>query len=112
MKTICAKIKLKPNSLQRLKEWAEELNKRKYEALETLKDEGVYIEAAFIDKTEIGDFLIYFMKVDDLEHANQIAKRSKHAIDAYHKKFKIDCWESKEDLELLIDFDRYSEKFK
>ena len=43
------------------------------------------------------------MKLESLEKAGEIVTKSKHAIDAYHKQFKIDCWEKGESLQLLVD---------
>ena len=37
--TKCIKVKLKPGSLERVREWADELNRRKEEALETMRGE-------------------------------------------------------------------------
>lgn len=109
LKSFCARVKLKPNSISRVREWASELNSRRSEALATLVDEGVYIESAFLEQTAEGDFLIYYMRMENMRKAKQVVERSLHPIDTYHKQFKIDCWESKQDLELLIDFDRTSE---
>ena len=49
--TRCVKIKLKPNSVEKVREWAKTINERKEEALATLRDEGVILEAVFLDKT-------------------------------------------------------------
>ncbi len=110
LKSFCTRVRLKPDSIPRVREWASELNSRKNEALETLKDEGVYIESAFLEQTAEGDFLIYYLRMESMKQAKAAVARSPHPIDAYHKQFKIDCWESREELELLIDFDRTSEK--
>lgn len=109
LKTIAAKIKLKKGSLTEVKAWALELNNRIEEAMETLRDEGVYLETVFLDSAGDADYLIYFMKVLDAEKAGQIAQKSKHAIDAFHQQFKKNCWASSHPLELLIDLDRYEE---
>lgn len=106
LKPFCTRVKLKPGSLDRVREWANELNSRRDEAYETLKDEGVYIESAFLERTLEGDFLIYYMRMESMEKAKAAVSKSPHPIDAYHKQFKVDCWESKEQLELLIDFGR------
>ena len=43
----CIKIKLKPGSMTRAREWAKTLNEtRRDEALATLRDETVFIETA------------------------------------------------------------------
>src|SRR5688572_9270143 len=58
------------------------------EALTTLRDETVVFEAAFLDRTEAGDFLIYVMKAESFEKSNQAAATSTHDIDKYHQEFK------------------------
>jgi hypothetical protein len=51
METSCVKIRLKPGSLDRVREWAKTLNEtRRDEALATLRDETVVLEAAFLDR--------------------------------------------------------------
>lgn len=96
------KVRLKPDSLARVREWAAELHDRADEVLATLRDEGVVIESAFLDQTDDGDFLIYYMKSRD---AVPRCGSSPHPIDAYHQQFKLDTWQSREQLELLIDFE-------
>ncbi|BDS11330.1 DUF6176 family protein [Aureispira anguillae] len=109
LKTIGVKIRLKKGSLKKVQRWAKELNHRIEEAMETLRDEGVFLEAAFLDRGENDDYLIYFMKVKNLEKAGEIAQKSTHAIDKFHQAFKKECWVEGKNLELLIDFDRYHE---
>jgi hypothetical protein len=108
--TQCVKIRLKPNSLDRVREWAATLSgSRRTEALATLRDETVVFEAAFLDQTTDGDFLIYVMKAESFEIAAAAAVQSAHEIDAYHKAFKRDTWEARAPLELLVDLDRIDE---
>ncbi|MBC7909673.1 MAG: hypothetical protein H7Y30_04180 [Pyrinomonadaceae bacterium] len=107
--TRCRKIKLKEGSIDRVREWAEEINRRKDEALETLRDETVIIEAAFLDRTEQGDFLIYYMKAESFERVAEASRNTVHAIDAYHHQFTRDTYEEQKPLELLIDLDRIEE---
>lgn len=40
-------IKLKPNSLDRVNSWKNQLNQHMQEAIETLKAESVYVESWF-----------------------------------------------------------------
>src|SRR2546421_4972402 len=107
--TKCGKVKLKPGSLLRVRAWAEELKNRREEALETMRDEGVVVESAFLDRTSEGDFLIYYMKAESFEQAAAVVKHSLHAIDAYHQAFKQETTESNTPLELLVDLDRILE---
>lgn len=107
--TKCVKVKLKPGSLQRVRAWADELKNRREEALETMRDEGVVVESAFLDSTSEGDFLMYYMKAESFEQAAAVVKQSMHAIDAYHQAFKQETTESDTQLELLMDLDRIIE---
>jgi hypothetical protein len=107
MDTACVKVRLKPDSLDRVRAWAAELNRRSDEVLATLLDEQVVVESVFLDQTSEGDFLIYYLKARNLEEAAQAAQQSQHEIDAYHQQFKQDAWESGKPLELLIDFENF-----
>ncbi|MEO8073276.1 MAG: DUF6176 family protein [Acidobacteriota bacterium] len=107
--TRCVKIKLKPNSLEKVRDWAKTINERKDEALATLRDENVILETVFLNRTNEGDFLIYVMKAESFEKAKAIFEKSVHAIDEYHQNFKRECWLGGVKLEMLVDLDRISE---
>ena len=107
--TRCIKIKLKPHSLEKVREWTRTINERKDEVLATLRDEGVIVEAVFLDQNSEGDFLIYVMKAENFEQAMEVFEKSVHPIDEYHRKFKNETWEEGTPLEMLIDLDRISE---
>jgi hypothetical protein len=55
-------IELKPNSLDRVEEWATILNERADEAIETLQDEGVKIESWFHLSLDGKDYLLCYTK--------------------------------------------------
>lgn len=107
--TRCVKIKLKPNSLEKVREWQRTINDRKDEALATLRDEGVILETVFLDQTSEGDFFIYVMKAKSFKKVKEAYEKSVHAIDEYHRKFMSETYETREELELLIDLDRIAE---
>lgn len=107
--TRCIKIKLKPDSIEKVRDWAKTINARKDEALATLRDETVILESVFLDQNSEGDFLIYVMKAESFEQAQEAAENSVHAIDEYHQNFKKECFEDGKQLEMLIDLDRFSE---
>jgi hypothetical protein len=107
--TRCWKIKLKPNSLDRVREWARTINARRDEALETLRDETVVIEAVFLDQTEQGDYLIALMKAESFEKAGEAVEKSAHPIDEYHRRVMREVRDERTELELLVDLDRTSE---
>jgi hypothetical protein len=104
----CVRIKLKPNSSERVQGWAEELNRREGEVLESLAAEGVTLEAAFLEKASDGDYLIFVMAADALTKADTATKQSYRPIDQFHSDFKAATFESGEKLEQLIYFERPS----
>ena len=109
METHCHRIKLKPGSLDRVREWAAEITRRKEEALATLRDEGAVLECFFLEHASDGDYLIGVMTAQSFGASRAAFERSVHSIDAYHQQFKRDAWESGERLELLVDLNRIGE---
>ncbi len=109
METRAFRIKLKPNSLDRVREWATEIMRRREEALATLRDETVVLESFFLERAADGDYLIGVMTAESFERSQEAVRGSTHAIDAYHQQFKRDAWESGEPLELLVDLNRLHE---
>ena len=105
--TSCVKIKLKPGSVPKAREWAMVINARRDEALATLRDEGVVLECAFLDQTDDGDYLVYIMKAGSFQKAKEAAERSTHEIDDFHMKFKEETWEDGRKLETLIDLEAF-----
>jgi hypothetical protein len=102
-------MRLQPGSLPRVREWAAEVTRRRDEVMETLRDETVRIESAFLDSTEAGDFLVYYLRADDLDRCNEAARTSTRPIDKYHQDAMKAVTESRQELEMLIDFDRSRE---
>jgi hypothetical protein len=109
LETRCVKIELKPESLERVREWALTLNGRPDEVLATLRDEGVTLEAAFLDEVGEKTYLIYIMKAESMSHARAVADKSTHSIDAYHRGVMREICGPRKELEILIDFDRSDE---
>lgn len=85
-------IRLKPNSRERVKEWANEIASRRGEALETLKQEGVNVESYHLMTLEDVDYLLLYMRSQNLDQAGQTGSESESEIDAIHQQFKIDSW--------------------
>lgn len=52
-----------------------------------------------------GDYLIYYMRVENHEKAREVFKNSQLPIDVYHKQFKTDTWAENKKLELLVDLE-------
>jgi uncharacterized protein DUF6176 len=103
VETVCVRVRLKPGSLPRVREWAAELTVRREEVLATLRDEGVVVESVFLD----GEELVYYLKAESLRQARTVYAASRHAIDAYHQDFKDATFAEESPLELLVDFENF-----
>ena len=101
----CVRIQLKPGSLARVREWAAYIAAHREDALRTLQAEGVSVESVFLESSEDGDFLVYYMRTASLEKARAVAVQSTSAIDQYHQRFKRECWAEVRRLELLVDIE-------
>ena len=105
METICIKTKIKPGHIDEMRLWFKNLHSRQPEVLETLKNEGVVVESAFLDKQGDDLFLIYYMKAESVEKAYDVFTKSTSSIDIYFKnEWKQHC-EGRIVLEELLDLD-------
>ena len=93
-----------------MREWAAEIARRQDEALATLRDETIYLETFFLEEAVDGDYLIGIITAENFEVSKKAVEGSLHDIDAYHKQFNADAWESGEPLELLLSLDRLNER--
>lgn len=99
-----ALIRLKPNQLQQVDDWQQQLKQRQHEVLAALKAQGVRVESWFSLQLEDQDYLLAYMRAEDIHQAQQISKTNPHAIDQFHQKFKH-SWEAVYPAQLLIDFE-------
>lgn len=106
METVCIRTKIKKGALDGVKEWFQTLRQRPDEVMLTLKNEGVFIESAFLDKFGEDHYLIYYMKAENLAYAKEVALKSMLEIDKYHKDCFSKYCEGRVELEQLIDFYR------
>jgi hypothetical protein len=102
----CTRIRIKPGSVLRVREWAAHIKAHREEALATLVEEGVTVESVFLESSADGDFLIYLMRAASIEYAHKVGADSVAPIDAYHKKFMQEVRSEVQQLELLVDLER------
>lgn len=98
-------IKLKANIMHNVEAWQTEVNARKTEAIATLKAEGGGAESWFHVELEGQNYLIAYMRAEDIAKAQHIGRESQFAIDAMHKAFKQN-WERGYKATLLVDLER------
>ncbi|WP_338049593.1 DUF6176 family protein [Parachlamydia acanthamoebae] len=93
--------------MEEVRLWFQTLKEKMNETLESLENEGVFVESAFLDQQGNDLYLIYYMKAEDITRAYEVFTKSNLAIDHYYK----NCWktycEGCEVLEELLDIDRF-----
>ncbi len=99
---ICTYSTIKKGHVQDVREWLKTLQSRHSETLESLKNEGVSLEAAFIKKEKEHYYLVYFMRADDVSKAMEVCQNSELPIDQFHKKCFEDYIENTEVLETVL----------
>jgi hypothetical protein len=82
---VLVKQRVEPGKEQRLREWLREVQRRQDEAEETLRDEGVLTESAFLEHTDRGTFLVSYMEAEDMHRVQESFEQSDHQIDEEHK---------------------------
>jgi Family of unknown function (DUF6176) len=80
-----------PGKSERLRSWYRELEERRDEAFETLDNEGVRQEVAFILDTDHGELLAVFIEVDDMAEADNAFFSSPYEIDHQHRQVMDEC---------------------
>ena len=97
------KVRFKEGKKQIWLDWCEELKKRSAEVLETLKNEGVILEACFLSEDE--QCVYYFMEADDFKKATAAVKKNTFPIDKEHRKKREMSLELVAELECLFFFE-------
>ena len=82
---VLTRQQIESGKTEQLRKWIAEIRQRENEARETLENEGMVSEAAFLEQTEDGDFLVYYMEAEDLEHVSEAHEDSTYDIDEEHK---------------------------
>ena len=99
------KFRFKPDGKEKWLAWAEQLKRRSHEVVETLRSEGVILEACFVSPEE--DAIYYFVAAESLAQAEQAAKRSGYVIDREHMQVKAEALMHVAGLRCLFYFDNH-----
>jgi hypothetical protein len=108
METALFKYRLKQESLPRVREWVDYFNKNREEIIVLLEKEDISIEAAFLESTDDGDFMYYFVRTENLKRAQEIFIASTNRHDSFHKEFMREVVQSSVRLDGLIEVSQVS----
>ena len=95
--------RIRPEQEPRLREWLLKLNNRADEARETLREETVRAEQAYIVPSSDGPFFVYAMEAEDCERAADRYMRSEHPIDMEAKEIMRECLDQSLHLSPIYD---------
>ncbi len=96
--------RVKPGEVETVRAWLRTVSgTRRGEAVATLIDEGVTHETAVLFDTAEGPVIVYAIEAEDLERAYEVGRRSKHRIDADHKRIMEAALGDPVPIEVLLD---------
>jgi hypothetical protein len=81
----CVRIKLEPDAIEVIQEWASRMNKEIKTVKELLHNEGMVCESVFLEEASDGNYLIYYLRSHDLKKSRKISGASHHPLDIYHQ---------------------------
>lgn len=84
METAAGLLRLKPDTEPDVREWRDTLIRRRDEAVETLRNEGVEVESWFEAEIEGKPYLIWYMRSPSIERAWEVFHSSQLEIDQFH----------------------------
>lgn len=87
---LCGRIKIKAGELHHVRAWFQELQQRQQELLEAFAAEGVLLESVFLEKAADGDYLIYYMRHNDLATVYQVLAQLQLPVRLFH----VECWKA------------------
>ena len=96
------KFRFKRDKKQEWMDWCRELTRRQDEVLETLRNEGVLMEACFLAPDE--ESVYYFLEVEDFEKALKAYDASPYPLDEEHRRHKGASMEEVAKLRCLFYF--------
>jgi hypothetical protein len=103
MEVECFEVRLKPDSLPIVREWAARMNREMNEVKDLLKNEGISLESVFLKESPDGPSLIYYLRASNLKKAREVSRASKHPLDVYHQQVMTQVAASGDKLECLFD---------
>lgn len=96
--------RVRPERVAEVRRWlATVQGSRRGEALATLIDQGVSHEAAVLFETADGPVIVYAIEGEDLDRAYEAAGRSRHRIDADHRRVMEAALGDPVPVEVLLD---------
>ncbi len=97
------KFRFKSGKKQEWIDWSGEMNRRREEVLQTLRNEGVLLEACFLSLEE--DCIYYLIAAESFDKARAAFETSRYPIDEEHRRHKGGSVEEVGKLRCLFHFE-------
>lgn len=94
---------VKPDKINRLRSWMEEVQTRRDEVIETFRQETVTHEVAYLLAGPKSPVLVYVMEVEDPDTGREAFRKSTLPIDREHKQVMDEVLGDKAEAELIHD---------
>jgi hypothetical protein len=104
---LCGRIKIKEGALAEVRNWFQVLTERKEELKEAFALEEVWVESIFLEHAQDGDYLIYYMRQNDLERAFAALGKFGLPVRLFHVDHWKNCCHECVLLEPLFDLERF-----
>lgn len=102
-------IKLNPDSQPHLATWLSEIARLKDEAITSIRNEGVSVETWFEVQIAGEQYLLAYIRSEDLAKAVEVAAHSTLEVDRMHQQFKRDTWDRSTMIECTLLVDLHTE---
>ncbi len=94
---------VRPDKVERLRSWMQEISRRRVEALQSYAQEGTRHELAYLAHAREGPVLISIAEVEDREKARAAFRSSTLPIDLEHRRVIHEVVSGRADIELLYE---------
>jgi hypothetical protein len=103
----CIRVTLRPGTTDRVVEFLRGLTDRPAEVQASLALEGVSVETLFLERTDRGDVLTFYLRAADLAVAAAAFQSSTLPLDRETAALIAETWERTVALELVVDLVRH-----
>jgi hypothetical protein len=98
-KVLCGRIKIKEGCVTEVRKWFKTLQERQNELIEAFTVEGVWLESVFLEHTKDADYLVYYMRQDDIEKVYEQLAKYQMPVRLFH----IECCKNYLDECVVLD---------
>lgn len=89
----CIRIRLKSGMTGKFLAWAQQIPNRLDEAMLGMHEQGILAEHIFLERTPEGDFLVLYVKAENLDRMRDVFQYSRRKLDLEYKEIVDETWD-------------------